>query len=184
MRIIGGVYGSRTISMPRGSDIRPTQDKVRQAVFNVLGDLNGARVLDLYAGSGAMGIEAISRGASHATFVDNNTPCLRAVRDNLESLKVREECYDIIRSNADDCIRSLSRAQNRFNLVFLDPPYHAGLAKKTLLNIDACDILAPIGLVVAEHFKKDAMPEAMDTLVPEKEKRYGDVVITIYRKKS
>jgi 16S rRNA (guanine(966)-N(2))-methyltransferase RsmD len=183
MRIIGGIYKSRLISMPVGIDIRPTQDKVRQAIFNVIGGLSGVRALELFAGSGAFGIEAISRGASHVTFVDNNLACVRAIEKNIASLGISGSAYDIIKTNAVETFPMLSRLPVKYDLVFLDPPYHQDMARKTLLNIDAYDILAPISLVVAEHYKKDQLPEDLKTLVIAKEKRYGDVVVTLYRKK-
>jgi 16S rRNA (guanine(966)-N(2))-methyltransferase RsmD len=182
MRIIGGKYKSRIISMPKLAGIRPTQDKVRQAIFNMLGDICGMKVLELFAGSGAFGLEAISRGVSHVTFVENNRICARTIEKNIAGLGIRKESYDIIRMDAMDAIPALSSLPYKFDIIFMDPPYHQDMAKKTLLNVDACDILARIGLVVVERFRKDAMPDEFDTIVPEKERRYGDVVVTIYRR--
>jgi 16S rRNA (guanine(966)-N(2))-methyltransferase RsmD len=182
MRIIGGQFRSRLIMMPKGVEIRPTQDKVRQAVFNMLADINGKRVLELFAGSGAFGIEAISRGASHATFVDNNFRCTETIRANLESLSIQNSYYDIIRANALSVLARLAKAEERFDMVFMDPPYHLGMAKKCLINIDSYDILAPNSIIVAEHSRKDVLASDLKTLVFEKERRYGDTVITIYRR--
>lgn len=182
MRIIGGEYGSRLIDMPKGVDIRPTQDKVREAIFNILGDMSGANVLDLFAGSGAFGIEALSRGGRGTTFVDNNSRCAEAIRANLGSLGIDESAYSIIRANALSIFPRLEKAGERFELIFLDPPYYRGLAKKCLINIDGCDILTRTGLVVAEHFRKDGLVFDMKSLVLEKERRYGDTVVSIYRK--
>ena len=183
MRIIGGEFRSRLIAMPKGVDIRPTQDKVRQAIFNLLADVNGKRVLELFAGSGAFGIEAISRGASYAAFVDNNFRCAQTIRINMESLLIDMIYYDIIRANALSVLPRLAKAKKKFDLVFMDPPYHLGMAKKCLINIDSYDILAPNSLVVVEHFKKDSLAPDLSTLVLEKEKQYGDTLISIFRKK-
>jgi 16S rRNA (guanine966-N2)-methyltransferase len=142
MRIIGGQYRSRLIHMPKGVDIRPTQDKVREAVFNIIGDFNGKKILELFAGSGAFGIEAISRGAGHATFVDNNPRCVETIRKNIESLGVPCSQYDIIRTNALNVLPMFERGRELFNIIFLDPPYYRGLAKKCLINIASYDILA------------------------------------------
>ena len=180
MRIIGGEYRSRIINMPKGVDIRPTQDKVRGAVFSILGDLNGKSVLELFAGSGAFGIEAISRGASSVTFVDNDFRCLETVRKNIDSLGIGDEMFDLVKANALSVLPRLEKEEKRFDLVFLDPPYHKGIARKCLINIDSYDILSPIGLVVVEHFKKDSLPTDLKTLIFEKERNYGDVFITIF----
>ena len=182
MRIVGGQFKSRLISMPKGVDIRPTQDKVRQAIFNVLADVNGKRVLELFAGTGAFGIEALSRGASYVTFVDNNLKCTETIRANLDSLGIQGSSYDIIKTNALSVLPRLSKGAEKYDLVFMDPPYHAGLAKKCLINIDDYDILAPVAVVIVESFKKDVLATGLKTLVLEKEKKYGDTIITIFRR--
>ncbi|MDP3804398.1 MAG: 16S rRNA (guanine(966)-N(2))-methyltransferase RsmD [Candidatus Omnitrophota bacterium] len=182
MRIIGGEYRSRLISMPRGIDIRPTQDKVREAIFNLIGDVNGKSVLELFAGSGAFGIEAISRGARYAAFVDNNFKCAETIKTNLESLGVAESKYEIIRANASSLLPRLEKEAEKPDIIFLDPPYHKGIARKCLINIDSYDILSPIGFVIVEHFKKDNIAVDLKSLILEKERRYADTVISIFRK--
>ena len=184
MRIIGGLYKSRLIEMPKGTDIRPTQDKVRQAVFNILQDVNGMAVLDLFAGSGACGIEAISRGARHATFVENNSKCIQAINGNLQALKVNVNQYSVVRVGADKAVSRLEAEGQIFDLVFLDPPYYEDLAKKCLITIDACDILAQSALVVVEHYKRDDLPGEFKQLDLLTERKYGDTVISIFRKRA
>lgn len=182
MRIIGGEYRSRLIKMPRGVEIRPTQDKVRGAVFNIIGDLNDKNVLELFAGSGAFGIEAISRGAGHVTFVDNNSRCVETVRKNAESLGIDITQYDIIRSSALSVFSQLQKSGKSFDLIFMDPPYHGDLAKKCLINVYSYDILAPNGLVIVEHFKKNTLEADSRVFILEKERRYGDTVISMFRR--
>ncbi|MCX5667562.1 MAG: 16S rRNA (guanine(966)-N(2))-methyltransferase RsmD [Candidatus Omnitrophica bacterium] len=186
MRIIGGEYKSRSIAMPSGVHMRPTQDKVREALFNILGDITGKKVLELFAGSGAFGIEAISRGAVSVTFVDNNFRCCQTIRSNLESLGISESKYTIIKGSAltiPEKFRAPAPEFGKFDIVFMDPPYYRNMAKKCLINVDSYDIVAPVGLVMVEHFKKDALEVAeLERLVFVDERRYGDTVITILRR--
>jgi 16S rRNA (guanine(966)-N(2))-methyltransferase RsmD len=182
MRIIGGEYKSRSIDMPKGVDMRPTQDKVRAAIFNILGDLSGKRVLELFAGSGAFGIEAISRGAASVTFVDNNFQCVQTIKSNLRSLGVHDSKYNVIRADALKIPAKLAGSHDKYDIIFLDPPYYKEMAKKCLINIGSCDIVSPVGLVIAEHFKKDALGAELERLVFIDERRYGDTVITILRR--
>lgn len=181
MRIVGGIYKSRLIAMPKGVEIRPTQDKVREAIFNILGDVTGKAVLELFAGSGAFGIEAISRGAKSATFIDNDFHCVRTIKANLETLGVDSSKYDIIKADALIAPSRLAADGKKFDIVFLDPPYYKDMAKKCLIKIDYYDILSPIALVLAEHFKKDALDAQLKGLLFVDERRYGDTLITIFR---
>lgn len=182
MRIIGGEYRSRLISMPKGLRLRPTQDKVREALLNLIGDINGKFVLELFAGSGAFGIESISRGAKYVTFVDNNFRCTETIRSNLESLVVPESRYEIIRANALSILSRFERQEEKFDIIFLDPPYYKGLAKKCLINIDSYDILTQHSLVIVEHFKKETMIFELNNIILDKERKYGDTMISIFRK--
>lgn len=181
MRIVGGIYKSRQIDMPKGVDIRPTQDKVREAVFNILGDVGGKTVLELFAGSGAFGIEAISRGAKSVTFVDNNFRCVRTIRSNLETLGIDSSKYNIIKTDALTAPSRLAADGRSFDIVFLDPPYYRDMARKCLIKIDYYDILSPVALVLVEHFKKDALDAQLKGLLFLEERRYGDTLITIFR---
>lgn len=182
MRIIGGEHRSRLIQMPKGVEIRPTQDRTREAIFNILGDVSGKKVLDLFAGSGAFGIESLSRGAAHATFVDNNFKCVNTIKTNLSVLGLQPISYDIIRANALSVFSRLEKQGKKFDLIFLDPPYYKGMAKKCLINIDNYDILSRTGFVVVEHFKKDDLTRELARLVLDKERLYGDTRISIFRK--
>ncbi len=181
MRITSGIFKSRIIKAPGG--IRPTLDNVRKSVFDILGDtVKGARVLDLYAGSGAFGLEAVSRGASSCVFIDNSRPSIKAIRDNLEALKLSEtgEIAVIYADSAAVMARLAHTA--KFDLIFLDPPYYKSLAKKSLSLLGDCDILTNTGIVIAEHSKHDDLPAKAGALTLFRSARYGDTEISFYRK--
>ena len=182
MRIIGGEYRGRILKMPKAVNIRPTQDRVREAVFNIIrASVPGSDVLDLYAASGAFGIEALSRGAHSSIFVDNNSTCVKTIKVNLSTLGDKCPFSQVLKLDAIMAISRFRKENRKFDIIFLDPPYYKGLAKNSLIKIDACDILALHGFVVAEHFIRDSMPEEAGNLVLFKQKKYGDTVITLYR---
>lgn len=192
MRVTGGMLAGRILETPKGPRVRPTQDRVRAALFNILGDrVENARMLDLFAGSGAMGIEAFSRGASHATFVDQSPFCVRAIRENLqrfagegprsprgrESLSIGScsekgmsgkrmrgpsPAFRLLRSDAVSAIRKLAGEGALFDLVILDPPYGQELAKISLIALCRYAIVSLTGWVIAEHDKRDSLPAEIE----------------------
>ena len=183
MRIIGGEYKGRILRMPKGVAIRPTQDRVREALFNVIREcIPGSSVLDLYAGSGAFGIEALSRGASFAIFVDNNTKCIRTIKSNLSQIGIKGPVAKVIKADAYSALVKLKKSNISLDVVFLDPPYHRGLGKNSLIKLDAYDIVTPLGFVITEHFLKDDMPEEVGYLRLIKRKKYGDTILSYYRR--
>jgi len=142
----------------------------------------GSHVLDLFAGSGAFGIEALSRGSASAVFVDNNLQSIRAIKLNLASLEELKDVTQVLKLDALKAISGFSSKNKRFDIIFLDPPYHKDLAKNTLIKIKAYDILSERGFVVAEHSIKDVMPEITGGLTRVKQRKYGDTVISFYKK--
>jgi 16S rRNA (guanine(966)-N(2))-methyltransferase RsmD len=183
MRIIAGKYRGRKIGFPKSPHIRPTQDKIREALFNVLArSISGVNALDLFAGSGAIGIEALSRGAKNVTFVDNNFKCVRIIKENLRNIDI-EHMANILKMDALRAIKKLSETGNKFDIVFLDPPYYKGLSKKTLISLNQYDILSDTNIIVAEHFKKDILAYNISNIILCKQKRFGDTVLSFYRKK-
>jgi 16S rRNA (guanine966-N2)-methyltransferase len=172
VRVVAGRLGGRRLAAPAGAGTRPTSDRVREALFSALGEVGGARVLDLFAGSGALGIEALSRGAAEATFVERSAPALRALRSNLEALELRAEVH---RADARGFLRNASRAGDTYDLVFLDPPYRE--AARLASELDVAAVLAPGGRVVAESHRR--APLAID-LPLAFERRYGDTLIRIH----
>lgn len=170
MRIVGGEWRGRTIKAPRGTAVRPTLDRVREAWMSIVQlSLPGARVLDLFAGSGALGIEALSRGALSVEFVDSDTRSLSVVRSNLESLGAMSRST-ITRGDAIEFARPLSA--NAYDVVFADPPYASDAAVK----IAELWLQSPFSAVIGiEHSRAQVMPAGGDT------RRYGDSGVTFYR---
>ena len=175
MRVIAGRYGGRRIGAPPGTATRPTSDRVREALFSVLGArVQDARVLDLFAGSGALGLEALSRGAAEATFVDSAAGAIRAVRANLEALGVSA---DVRRTEALRFLGGASRAARQYDLVFLDPPYKLAGRLGSELTTALPALLAPGAAVVAESDRR----APLDLGLPlHDERRYGDTLIRIH----
>ncbi|MDD5155535.1 MAG: 16S rRNA (guanine(966)-N(2))-methyltransferase RsmD [Candidatus Omnitrophica bacterium] len=178
MRIISGKYKGRAIKAPL--HIRPTQDKVRKALFDILGDIQGLSFLELFAGSGAVGLEALSRGASESVLVENNRDALKAIEKNIAFLKIG--FYQVWPLEADEAIKRFHKQKKKFDIIFLDPPYYKGFSKKTLQMLRVYDILAPYGLIIAQHFKKESLPEAEGDLTLFRQSCYGDTVLSFYKK--
>jgi 16S rRNA (guanine(966)-N(2))-methyltransferase RsmD len=194
VRITGGIWKGVPIRLPRGPKIRPTQDRVRQALFHLLGEqaVVGTKVLDLFCGSGALGLEALSRGAAEATFVDRSRFCLEAVEANwatcmgrgLSRSQPARICS--VRADAIQAVEKFHRHGKRFDLVFLDPPYGHHLARKVLIALGRYVIVTPIAWVVVEHDKRDPLPPTVEVeggqMVLHRTQRYGDTALTLYRR--
>ena len=180
MKIIGGEFKGRRIEIPKGVDIRPTSDKVREALFNIIKDQVGeASVLDLFAGSGSLGIEALSRGAKKAVFIDIQRKCIDSIKRNLKNLPLSAK-VEVYQNDAFKAIKKLSDLKLRFDIILLDPPYYDNILKKSLLYICNYDILNHSNLVVCEHFKKDIMPDRLECLSKRRQVRYGDTLLSFY----
>ncbi len=175
MRIVAGLYGGRRLVAPASSQTRPTSDRVREALFSVLGpSVQGARVLDLFAGSGALGIEALSRGALEAVFVDRSHKAIQAVRANLTALEIEAEVRPI---EARAALRAASARREAYDLVFLDPPYRRAAELGRELSEGLIAVLAPGARVVTESDRRT--PLELDLPLAD-ERRYGDTVIRIH----
>jgi 16S rRNA (guanine(966)-N(2))-methyltransferase RsmD len=180
MRITGGIGRGRKLKVPAGETVRPTSDKVKQALFNILGErVHGAAFLDLFAGAGGVGIEALSRGAELAVFVDGSRESLDAVKHNIELAGFGESAEAVL-SKAEPF---LQRRAGSFDIVFLDPPYKMELLPLLQL-IAASALLKPDAVVIAEHFKKQSSPERAGELERYREAVYGDTVLSFYSVRS
>ena len=183
MKIIAGEYKGRIIDMPVG--IRPTSDKVRKSLFEILkNQIGGTSFLDLYCGSGAIGIEALSRGAKKTVFIDNNYDCISILKKNLNKIGISQGSYDIYNKDCINGMGALQKSGASFDIVFLDPPYYMSLAKNTLIELSNCDILTPNALVIAEVFKKESLPEVLGNFKKTRSYKYGDTLLEFYEKYS
>ena len=179
MRIIGGRLKGRRLAGVKGQ-IRPTADRVREAIFNILGpEVPGSLVMDLFAGTGALGIEALSRGAVAAVFVENQLTSLQVLRRNLSQCAL-SEVSRIIPLAAEKALPKLAAAGERFSLIFLDPPYGRGLAASTLLLLARKILLAPNGHVIVEHSRLENLTEQYQDLRRHDQRRYGATLISFY----
>lgn len=179
MRVIAGLYGGRELVAPKGTGTRPTSDRVREALFSILESagpegIASARVLDLFAGSGALAIEALSRGAGSATLVDSSEAAAEAIRRNLAALGLEAE---VLRRPAAAFLASARAARRQYDLVFLDPPYRLADTVGPLLSTALPDVLAPAARVVAESDRRTPLNLELPLIT---ERRYGDTVIRIH----
>jgi 16S rRNA (guanine(966)-N(2))-methyltransferase RsmD len=175
LRVVAGSFGGRRIAAPRGRDTRPTSDRVREALFSILGDVSGLRVIDLFAGSGALGIEALSRGAESAVFVERSRAAAGVLRANLAALGL--EAAVVVRDSLA-ALGDAARRGDQYDLALLDPPY--GLAGELGPRLSSAlpPVLAPGALAVTESDRRAPLP--LDIPL-ELERRYGDTLIRLHR---
>jgi len=189
MRVIAGTYRSRILKSLKGLALRPTSDRLRETLFNVLGpDVAGSRFIDLFAGTGAIGIEALSRGAKEVVFVENHAPAAALIRRNLESLGIKSGA----RVLATDALRGLEKLgslQNQkagwtlFDFIFLDPPYAEAKEYFRVLDfLGSGDLLASAAIVIAEHRRSFELPEEVGTVRRYRALKQGDAALSFYRR--
>ena len=178
MRVITGSARGRRLKTPEGQDIRPTTDNVKESVFNILQfDIEGRRVLDLFAGTGQLGIECLSRGAREAVFIDADRDAVKIVRENLKTCGFSAPVLQ------QDALSFLNNC-GKFDLVFVDPPYDAGLYEPVLEKINSVDILSDGGIILCESRRETVLPEMRKPYCKKKEYRYGRVKLSLYAKES
>jgi 16S rRNA (guanine(966)-N(2))-methyltransferase RsmD len=188
MRIITGRYKGRAIKAPK--DIRPSEDRVRKAFFDIIGDISGLSFLELFAGSGAMGLEALSQGAARVVFVEKDTQAVKAIKENISALFEPDAALSamqrpqvcLIHKDCLEAVMFFAKNKEKFDLIFLDPPYYVDLAEKTLQRLEDYDILTASGFVIIQHFKKDRLPQKQGQLVLFKQSQYGDTLLSFYKK--
>lgn len=175
MRVISGKYKSKKIAALNTNDTRPTTDKVRENIFNILGNIDGS-VLDLFAGSGALGIEAISRGCRDGVFIDGAKDAVKLIYQNTEYI---EEPVEIYRNDYKRALKALEKRQKSFDYIFVDPPYNKGLVKKVLEGIAIHNILKHDGVVIVESHKDEMYTTG--SLESFKDVNYGQVRVNFLR---
>lgn len=181
MRVIAGTSRGRRLALFEGNDVRPTPDRVREALFSILqsklGGFTDLRVLDLFAGSGALAIEALSRGAASACLVEKATASAKLIRENLDRCQLSNKANVIIRE-ALQVMPGLGT--NSFDLIFIDPPYGQELAKRALVEADRLSLLSEAGIICAETGADEILPESVGQLQRIDQRRYGTIMISFY----
>ncbi len=180
MRIISGSRKSLRLTTPKGKGIRPALDKVKEAIFNILWSVEGLQVLDCFAGTGNLGLEALSRGAAHATFIDSGREAIELIKKNIAICKFEDQTT-LIPYAAATAIAKLGKTNAQFDLIFVDPPYNKNLVNPSFQQIADAHLLAPNGQIICEHFPKEVLtPPAGYELADER--KYGQTLIGFVRK--
>jgi len=181
MRIISGKFKSRKIDFPKNRLTRPMTDRTKETLFNIVGSfVFGKHVLDLYAGSGSLGLEALSRGAIEVTFVDQAPWARKVIEKNLTSLGLTSQ-GTIVSMEMLPAIRKLEKKRGGYSLIFIDPPFMKGLVKKTLMRLDASDIVLPFAQVVVGHMWREELPGAeLKNLKWVRTKRIGQACLSFF----
>jgi len=187
MRVTGGVLKGTKLTVEKDfkkkiSGLRPTSAKVREALFSIIGDrLKDAVFVDLYGGTGIVGLEAVSRGAAKVIINEKNKLFIRRIRDNIKEFNL-ENNVDITSLEAQSFLKKALKDNKRFDIIFADPPYQSVELEKILLMISKLDILNDNGILILEHYKKKNFPGRVGILELTKQYRYGDTMLTVYRK--
>lgn len=183
-RILSGQARGRRVAGPRGGDVRPTGARVRQSLFDIVSTrIDGARLLDLCAGTGAVGLEALSRGASRVVFVDRASGAVGLVQRNLEAMGAVPSRARVLKQDALLALEGLGRSGEAFDIVFFDPPYESDVYEPALERMGTGRLLAEGGVVIAEHFHKRVLPETIGALCRIRQVRVGDHVLSFYGRK-
>ncbi|MFS0672328.1 16S rRNA (guanine(966)-N(2))-methyltransferase RsmD [Ornithinibacillus sp. 179-J 7C1 HS] len=183
MRVIAGIHKGRQLKAVPGKSTRPTTDKVKEAVFQILGPFfNGGQALDLFAGSGSLGLEALSRGMETCIFVDKHPKAVQTIKENVSMLKL-EDNVEIFRADAFRALTAAAKRELRFDLIFLDPPYNKVNYEELLDLIEKEHLLRVDGIIYCEHDINDTMPDSISSLTIKKQVKYGGTIgVTIYQK--
>lgn len=178
MRIISGEFKSRKIDFPKNKLTRPMTDRSKETLFNILGGLVISKhALDLYSGSGSLGLEALSRGALDVTFVDRADWAVKVIKKNIESLGLQRKS-EVIKGDVLQTIKKLDKQGKQYSLIFVDPPFQQGLVKKTLMELDQSGIVLPFGQVIVGHTRQEELPDNLTSLKLARTKKIGQACLS------
>ncbi|MBQ0137996.1 MAG: 16S rRNA (guanine(966)-N(2))-methyltransferase RsmD [Kurthia sp.] len=181
MRVISGERKGMPLKAVNGVTTRPTTDKVKESLFNILGPtFQGGTVLDLFAGSGGLGIEALSRGMEHGIFIEKDSKAFQNLKENIAKCRY-EECTEIYRNDATRALKLLIKREFQADLIFLDPPYKKHMYYDLVKDIIENNVIRPDGIIVCEHDFQLELPAQVETFVKYREEKYGSTIISFYR---
>lgn len=180
LRVISGSAKGHKLKTIKGDTTRPTSDKVKGSLFNIIADrVWDANVLDIYAGTGNLGIEALSRGAKSAIFIDKSTECANVIKENLLHTKLIDNAC-VLTGFVNNVLMALPKNADKFDIIFMDPPYHKNLIEESLKCIIKSGIINDKGIVIAERDVNDSIPEVLEGLILYRNQKYGDTILSFY----
>lgn len=180
MRVISGKVRGLKLNAPKNDDVRPTTDRVKESLFNIInGYIIDSQILDLFAGTGSLGIECLSRGASRCVFVDASKSSIDIVKSNIKKARVDSES-EVMNIDCKSAIDKLKTRNEKFDVIFMDPPYYENLFVNSLEKISESKLLKEDGIIVVEHDTKEKLPDCAGELIKQKSKKYGNTTLTFY----
>jgi 16S rRNA (guanine966-N2)-methyltransferase len=181
MRVIAGIYKGRRLKTLEGLSVRPTSDRMRETLFNIFAPrIEGARFADICAGSGAIGIEALSRGAKHVTFIESSLKAARIISENLRNCGIRREDYSVINRDVIRALKNLASKKTQFDIIYFDPPYDSDIYAPVMWQIAKNDLLAEDGVVIVEHRRQTPLLPNYDQLRPYRQVAQGESLLTFF----
>lgn len=181
LRVISGKARGLKLDAPKNQDVRPTTDRVKESLFNMINSyIMDSNILDLFAGTGSLGIECLSRGAKNCVFVDKSKDSINIVRSNVKKARVENEST-ILNVDFKDAVKRLSTQNQKFDVIFMDPPYYENMFIECLKSIDKFNLLDEDGIIVVEHDTKDLFEDSIGRLNKSREKKYGNTTLTFYK---
>lgn len=181
MRVISGKVRGLKLNTPKDDNVRPTTDRVKESLFNIINAyIIDSRVLDLFAGTGSLGIECLSRGAQKCVFIDISKESIAIVKSNIKKANFENESV-VINSDFQDAVKRLNTQNEKFDVIFMDPPYYKDMFVKALESIDSANLLDEDGIIMVEHDTKDTFPNNIGRLEKNRSKKYGNTTLTFYK---